>query len=178
MARSRMKPRRTTKKLDRRPAKKRHCVFCSEKVQWIDYKDADLLRRYMSERAKIRARRVTGNCRGHQAQVARAIKLARELALLPYAQRQVTVRSKRPRTTGPGSRAGGPMPEPATPPPAPRAPESEEAGEGDEATAIPERDEDAGDTAAAEISPEEEPEGMAGPSESSEPDDTAEGSAP
>ncbi|MBI2168452.1 MAG: 30S ribosomal protein S18 [Actinobacteria bacterium] len=121
--------------MDRRPPKKRVCVFCSEQVRWIDYKDADLLRRYMSERAKIRARRVTGNCRFHQAKVASAIRLARELALLPYAQRQVTVRTKRPRPGGPGgpggpgSRAGGPMPEPSAPPPPPR---SREEGEGDE----------------------------------------------
>lgn len=132
MARSRTKQRRVGKKLDRRPAKKRVCVFCSENIRWVDYKDADLLRRYMSERAKIRGRRVSGNCRFHQSQVATAIKLARELALLPYAQRQVTVRSKKPRADRPGQggRAAGPMPEPASPPPPPRAREGEEGIEG------------------------------------------------
>lgn len=134
MARSRTKQRRAPKKLDRRPAKKRVCVFCGESVKWVDYKDADLLRRYLSERAKIRSRRVTGNCRVHQAQVARAIKLARELALLPYAQRQVTVRTRKPRSAGPGGPGGGrgvggPMPEPTTPPPPPRGRADEEEGE-------------------------------------------------
>lgn len=122
MARSRTNStnqRRAPKKLDRRPAKKRVCIFCSENLKWVDYKDADLLRRYMSERAKIRGRRVSGNCRFHQGQVAAAIKLARELALLPYAQRQVTVRSKKPRTDRP-PRADAPMPEPAGPPPSRR----------------------------------------------------------
>lgn len=122
MARSRTNSsnqRRAPKKLDRRPPKKRVCIFCSENLKWVDYKDADLLRRYMSERAKIRGRRVSGNCRFHQGQVAAAIKLARELALLPYAQRQVTVRSKKPRTDRP-PRADGPMPEPAGPPPSGR----------------------------------------------------------
>jgi small subunit ribosomal protein S18 len=78
----------------RRPAKKKVCIFCSEKAPWVDYKDVNLLRRFMSERAKIRARRVTGNCAQHQREVATAIKTARELALLPYGQRQVTERAK------------------------------------------------------------------------------------
>ena len=73
------------KKLGReRPGKKRYCIFCAEKLPWVDYKDADLLRRFMSERAKIRARRVTGNCTQHQREVATAVKNAREMALLPY----------------------------------------------------------------------------------------------
>lgn len=78
----------------RRPAKKKVCVFCAEKALWVDYKDVSLLRRFMSERAKIRARRVTGNCAQHQREVASAIKTARELALLPYGQRQVAERTK------------------------------------------------------------------------------------
>lgn len=53
----------------------------------VDYKDVALLRKYMSDRAKIRARRVTGNCTQHQRDVARAIKNAREMALLPYVGR-------------------------------------------------------------------------------------------
>jgi small subunit ribosomal protein S18 len=61
-------------------------------VEWIDYKDVNLLRRFMSERAKIRARRVTGNSTQQQRQVAKAIRLAREMALLPYSVRQVTQR--------------------------------------------------------------------------------------
>jgi small subunit ribosomal protein S18 len=72
--------------------KKKVCVFCKEGVDWIDYKDVNLLRRFMSDRAKIRARRVSGNCAQHQRDVALAIKTARELALLPYATRVTSSR--------------------------------------------------------------------------------------
>jgi ribosomal protein S18 len=58
----------------------------------VDYKDVNLLRRFMSDRGKIRARRVTGNCAQHQREVATAIKTARELALLPYTHRTVSER--------------------------------------------------------------------------------------
>lgn len=67
-----------------RRVKKKVCHFCTEKVDYIDYKDVSTLRRYMSDRAKIRSRRVTGNCPRHQREVAVAIKNAREVALLPY----------------------------------------------------------------------------------------------
>jgi small subunit ribosomal protein S18 len=67
--------------------KKKVCVFCKEGVTWIDYKDVNLLRKFMSDRGKIRARRVTGNCSQHQRDVATAIKNAREMALLPYSIR-------------------------------------------------------------------------------------------
>src|SRR5438128_2777989 len=63
--------------------KKKPCVFCQNKVTFVDYKDVNLLRRYMSDRAKSRARRVSGNCAQHQRDVAKAIKTAREVALLP-----------------------------------------------------------------------------------------------
>src|SRR5882672_12692029 len=76
----------------RRPQKKKISVLNTERVDWIDYKDVNLLRRFMSERAKIRARRVTGNSTQQQRQVAKAIRLAREMALLPYSVRQVTQR--------------------------------------------------------------------------------------
>ena len=66
------------------PIRKRNCYFCKEKVQEIDYKNANQLRRYISEKGKIRSRRITGACRRHQRQVAVAVKRARELALLPY----------------------------------------------------------------------------------------------
>ena len=82
-------PRRTTKDSPRK-GKKKVCVFCTEGIDYVDYKDVNLLRRYMSERAKIRARRVSGNCAQHQREVAIAIKTARELALLPYTQRMAT----------------------------------------------------------------------------------------
>ncbi|HEX9381676.1 MAG TPA: 30S ribosomal protein S18 [Gaiellaceae bacterium] len=64
--------------------RKRGCYFCKEKVEEIDYKNANQLRRYISEKGKIRSRRITGACRRHQRQVAVAIKRAREMALLPY----------------------------------------------------------------------------------------------
>jgi small subunit ribosomal protein S18 len=76
----------------RRPQKKKVSILNSEGVGYIDYKDVNLLRRFMSERAKIRARRVTGNSTKQQREVARAIRVAREMALLPYSVRQVTQR--------------------------------------------------------------------------------------
>jgi small subunit ribosomal protein S18 len=79
---------------DRRPIKKKTSILTTENIEWIDYKDVNLLRRFMSERAKIRARRVTGNSQQQQVAVARAIRVAREMALLPYSVRQVTQRSK------------------------------------------------------------------------------------
>ena len=78
----------------RRVSKKKVSILSSESITWIDYKDVNLLRRFMSERAKIRARRVTGNSAQQQRAVARAIRIAREMALLPYSVRQVTQRSK------------------------------------------------------------------------------------
>ncbi len=60
------------------------CSFCMEKVSRIDYKSYDMLRRYLTERAKIRPRRQTGTCAKHQRALARAIKRARHLALLPF----------------------------------------------------------------------------------------------
>lgn len=67
-----------------RRTKKKVCQFCTEKGTVVDYKDTALLRKFMSDRAKIRARRVTGNCPRHQREVAVAIRNAREMALLPY----------------------------------------------------------------------------------------------
>jgi ribosomal protein S18 len=64
--------------------KKKVCYFCKEKVEYVDYKDVAVLRKYLSDRAKIRSRRVSGNCPRHQREVANAIKNAREMALLPY----------------------------------------------------------------------------------------------
>lgn len=63
------------------------CYFCKEKVTYIDYKDTGLLRRFMSDRGKIRARRVTGSCSRHQRDVALAVKNAREMGLLAYTVR-------------------------------------------------------------------------------------------
>jgi small subunit ribosomal protein S18 len=90
--------RRAPKDLGRR-VKKKPCALCRDKVEWVDYKDVPMLRKYMSDRGKIRSRRVTGNCAQHQRALAMAIKTARELVLLPYTQRTVTER--------PGGRGGG-----------------------------------------------------------------------
>jgi small subunit ribosomal protein S18 len=72
-------PKPTTRK-----PKKKVCAFCKEKSAAVDYKDTNLLRKFISDRGKIRARRVTGNCAQHQRDVAIAIKNSREMALLPY----------------------------------------------------------------------------------------------
>jgi small subunit ribosomal protein S18 len=64
--------------------KRRNCFFCKEHIAEIDYKNVNQLRRYISEKGKIRSRRITGACRRHQVQVAQAVKRAREMALLPY----------------------------------------------------------------------------------------------
>jgi small subunit ribosomal protein S18 len=90
--------RRAPKDLGRR-VKKKPCALCRDKTEWVDYKDVPMLRKYMSDRGKIRSRRVTGNCAQHQRALAQAIKTARELVLLPYTQRTVTER--------PGGRGGG-----------------------------------------------------------------------
>ncbi|MBQ6117856.1 MAG: 30S ribosomal protein S18 [Clostridia bacterium] len=67
-----------------RKSRKKVCTFCVEKSEFIDYKDTQKLRRFISERAKILPRRVTGTCAAHQRELTVAIKRARQLALLPY----------------------------------------------------------------------------------------------
>jgi small subunit ribosomal protein S18 len=124
--------RRSSKDAGRR-IKKKPCALCKDRIEWVDYKDVSMLRKYMSDRGKIRARRVSGNCTQHQRDVAIAIKTARELVLLPYTQRTTTERpggrgrgrdgfggrrsrdderSERPERSGPG---GGPRGEPGAP---------------------------------------------------------------
>jgi small subunit ribosomal protein S18 len=93
MARQQRTGRRKSDRDDRKP-KKKVSLLDQESITYVDYKDVNLLRRFMSERAKIRARRVTGNDAQQQREVARAIRVAREMALLPYSVRQVTHRSK------------------------------------------------------------------------------------
>ena len=65
-------------------ARRRNCFYCKEKIDEVDYKNFNQLRRHVSEKGKIRSRRITGTCRRHQRQVAVAVKRAREMALLPY----------------------------------------------------------------------------------------------
>lgn len=84
---------RGPKDVAKRGGKKKVCIFCKDHIEWVDYKDVNVLRRFMSDRGKIRARRVSGNCSQHQRDVAVAIKTARELALLPYVQRATAERS-------------------------------------------------------------------------------------
>ena len=67
-----------------RKPKKKVCQFCKDKTTYVDYKDTTLLRKFISDRGKIRARRVTGVSSQQQRQIARAVKNAREMALLAY----------------------------------------------------------------------------------------------
>jgi len=67
--------------------KRKVCIFCKDHINHVDYKDVITLRKFVSERGKIRARRVTGNCVQHQRDVASAVKNARQMALLPYSAR-------------------------------------------------------------------------------------------
>lgn len=87
MRRSRDDQGRDGKKQFPRKGRPKVCYFCKEKVSYIDYKDTGLLRRFMSDRGKIRARRVTGSCARHQRDIALAVKNAREIGLLPYTSR-------------------------------------------------------------------------------------------
>ena len=90
-------PKRGKNKDNNRRSKKKISLLTQEKVEYVDYKDVNLLRRFMSDRAKIRARRVSGNDSQQQKEIARAIKNAREMALLPYTNRVTTQRGGRDR---------------------------------------------------------------------------------
>ena len=118
-------PRRNFKgKESLRRGKKKVSPLTIGKIEFVDYKDADLLRKFVSERAKLKPRRVTGNNEKQQREVARAVKNAREMALIPYTNRVTTQRRER-RSADRSARADGPPPRPTAPPP----------GSGDEATA-------------------------------------------
>lgn len=67
-----------------RKSRKKVCAFCVDKVESIDYKDTQKLRKFTSDRAKILPRRVTGTCARHQRELTTAIKRARQVALMPY----------------------------------------------------------------------------------------------
>jgi small subunit ribosomal protein S18 len=81
--------------MDQRPRRKRRfirprkkvCYFCVNKQARIDYKNADLLSRFINEKGRILSRRITGTCAKHQRKVALAIKRSREIALLPFVRR-------------------------------------------------------------------------------------------
>lgn len=95
MAKARSNTRRDKPKDNGRRTKKKISPLNSDSVEYIDYKDVDLLRRFMSDRAKIRGRRVSGNDSQQQREIARAIKNAREMGLLPYASQVTTQRRGR-----------------------------------------------------------------------------------
>ena len=86
MAKQRSKPvrKRIGGKSGPGSGRRKPCPYCKDKIEQADYKDVEGLRRFISEKGKIRSRRITGACRRHQNQIARAVKRARELALLPY----------------------------------------------------------------------------------------------
>jgi small subunit ribosomal protein S18 len=85
VAKQRRRPvRRRDRKGGPTSSRRKPCPYCRDKIDRVDYKDLSTLRRFVSERGKIRSRRITGACRRHQSQVARAVKRARELALLLY----------------------------------------------------------------------------------------------
>ncbi len=116
-------PRRNKSRDSARRGKKKVSPLTIAKVDFVDYKDTEMLRKFVSERSKLKTRRVTGNDEQQQREVARAVKNAREMALIPYTNRVTTQRRER-RSDDRSARADGPPPRPTAPPP----------GSGDEAT--------------------------------------------
>ncbi len=109
MAAPSARPRRATRDA-RRPAARRGCALCAASVPWVDYKATDVLRRFMSDRGRVRARAASGTCARHQREVTAAIKTARELGLLPYAERTLTEGSgRRGRARAAGAGAAAPI---------------------------------------------------------------------
>src|SRR5438309_5388582 len=107
--------------------KKKVCKFCVEKMDFIDYKRADILSQFVQERGKILPRRMTGVCARHQRWLGVAIKRARNIALLPFAGSAAGTQA--PRVVVPGAPAatpshGTPTPAPVTPAPSAEAPKA------------------------------------------------------
>jgi len=127
----RSRPRPTDTKSRIRRGRPKVCMLCKDRVTHVDYKDSSLLRRFMSERGKIKSRSSTGTCTQHQAAVALAIKNAREMALLPYVVRTLAGDKGGRRRGGPGGgrpdRPDGPRPD--GPRPDRAAPTAESAGD-------------------------------------------------
>ena len=116
----RSRPRPTDTKGRIRRGRPKVCMLCKDRVSHVDYKDSSLLRRFMSERGKIKSRSSTGTCTQHQSAVAIAIKNAREMALLPYVVRTLAGDKGGRRRGGPGggrgdARPDGPRPDRAAP---------------------------------------------------------------
>lgn len=84
------------KKIEKQPVVQ-NCPFCKDKVKYIDYKDVKLLRKYVTDRGKIKPRRVTGLCAQHQKDIATAVKRARQMALMPFAVQVISKRGDRRR---------------------------------------------------------------------------------
>jgi len=114
-ARRAMKPRRRMGERSGRPRRKKISPLTIGKIDYVDYKDVGLLNKFVSDRAKLKPRFNSGNDAQQQRTVARAVKNAREMALLPYTQRLTTQR--RERRGERGARAAGPPPLPTAPPP-------------------------------------------------------------
>ena len=110
-----MKPRRRMGERSGRPRRKKISPLTIAKIDYVDYKDVGLLKKFVSDRAKLKPRFNSGNDAQQQRTVARAVKNAREMALLPYTQRLTTQR--RERRGERGARAAGPPPLPTAPPP-------------------------------------------------------------
>ena len=115
MARREMKPRRPMRERSGRPRRKKISPLTIARIDYVDYKDVGLLNKFVSDRAKLKPRFNSGNDAQQQRTVARAVKNAREMALLPYTQRLTTQR--RERRGERGARAAGPPPLPTAPPP-------------------------------------------------------------
>jgi small subunit ribosomal protein S18 len=112
--RSRTKPADARGRLRR--GRPKVCLVCSERIEYVDYKNSAFLRRFMSDRGKIKSRANTGTCVQHQHEVAIAIKNAREVALLPYAVRTMAAdKGAGRRGRGPGGPGRGDRPSPGRP---------------------------------------------------------------
>ena len=110
-----------------RMRRKRVSPLTIAKLDYVDYKDTDLLNKFLSERSKIKARHNSGNDAQQQRAVARAIKNAREMALMPYIAAVTTQRRERRNENDRSDRASGPPPQPTTPPPGAEGDELESA---------------------------------------------------
>jgi small subunit ribosomal protein S18 len=100
-----------------RRSKKKISILTQEKIEYVDWKDVNLLRRFISDRAKVRARRVTGNSAQQQRTIALAVKNGREMALIPYTNRITTQRGGRGGRGGREDRRDDAPPRPTAPPP-------------------------------------------------------------
>jgi small subunit ribosomal protein S18 len=110
------RPPRRTKPRNKRRGRKKVSPIVIGKVEYVDYKDVELLKKFISDRAKIKGRSVNGNNARQQRDVSRAIKVSREMALIPFTNRVTTQRRER-RNDERGERSDGPPSRPTTPPP-------------------------------------------------------------